>query len=152
MAAILAGSRHDHKSSGVTVMTRRIDKVFERFAAEDRAIDYLAQFPPEVAYGIALNVEWWFATRWATKQDELLRRNSQKNAIQISFYDFVQLITALIKFAPAIVNPAAEQHVIDILKRFPPDKAWWIAKKVTSWLACRSEIKVAPSGSVLTAS
>jgi hypothetical protein len=47
-----------------------------------------------------------------------------------------ELHAALATIPPGVRSDAtAEQHVIDLLADFPPDRAWWIARTVAKWAA-----------------
>jgi hypothetical protein len=114
--------------------SRQMDEVFARLEAEDRAVVYLGKFPPQVALATALSVELSLATSWEEEQNERIRQRDPRDAVQIMPSDMQQLNAALDKIPPNIRSDAvAEQHVIDLLADFPPDRAWWIAHKVAKW-------------------
>jgi hypothetical protein len=116
--------------------SRQMDEVFARLEAEDRAVVYLGKFPPQVALATALSVESSLATRWEEEQNERIRQRDPRDVVQIMPSDMQQLNHALDKIPPNIrSDAAAEQHVIDLLVDFPPDRAWWIAHKVAKWSA-----------------
>ena len=53
-------------------------KLAARIRAEDDAVGYLGNFPPEVAFVIARNVEKTLAIRWETEQEEMVRRGDPR--------------------------------------------------------------------------
>jgi hypothetical protein len=114
--------------------SREMDERFARFDAEDRAVAYLAKFPPPVARAIALYVEWSLATKCAAEQSEMWRRRDPSKVFPIALDDFQKLIAALAEIPSGVhSDTAAEQHTIDLLADFPPDQAWFVAHKIAKW-------------------
>jgi hypothetical protein len=119
-----------------TIQSRKMDEIFARLDAEDRIVKYLSKFPPEVALATALRVEVSLATRWEERQ------NDPREVVQIYATDFKEVNAAIAKIPPGIQSDdAAEQHVIRILADFPPDWAWWIARKVARFEANWARMK-----------
>jgi hypothetical protein len=111
--------------------SREIDEVVARLDAEDRVVVYLSNFPRQVALATALKVELLLATMWEAEQNEMLRRDDPREVVQIYPEDFEKIERAFAKILTGIQSDAdAEKHVIAMLAKFPPDRAWWIARTV----------------------
>jgi hypothetical protein len=112
----------------------RLREAFARMDAEDQAVRYLAKLPAHVALKTALNVEQSLGTRWEKEQTEMIRRGDPREVCAIIPADMQRLEEALERM-PADVqrDPAAEQHVIDLLAVFPPDRGWTLARAVATW-------------------
>lgn len=111
--------------------SHEIDEIIARLDAEDRIVVYLSNFPRQVALATALKVELLLATTWAAEQNEMLRRNDPRQVVQIYPEDFEKIERAFAKIPTGIQSDAdAQKHVIAMLAKFPPDRAWWTARKV----------------------
>ena len=116
---------------------RRITKKEEaaslaRMEAEDRAVAYLTdeKWAPEVSMAIARRVEFFLALVWEDEQEDMRRQDSPKLVFEISVCQMQEARRAFVKTVPGLSDAGAEQHVIDMLTKFPADKAWWLARKV----------------------
>jgi hypothetical protein len=99
--------------------------------AEDNAVEYLGDFSPEVAFVVARNVEAKLAAKWEAEQEEMIRRGDPREVFNITARDKKDLTYAVARIPPgARSDPAAEQHLIDLLAKLPPDRAWWVAHLV----------------------
>ena len=63
--------------------SRKMDELFARFDAEDRALAYLSKFTAEVALATALSVEQSLAIIWEDEQREMIRRDDPREEFQI---------------------------------------------------------------------
>ena len=71
------------------------------------------------------------ATMWEAEQNEMLRRDDPREVVQIYPEDFEKIERAFAKTPTGIQSAAdAQKHVIAMLAKFPPDRAWWIARTV----------------------
>jgi hypothetical protein len=122
-----------------------------RLAAEDRIFEYLAhkKWSPETSITIATRVEFFLAVLGEDEQEDMRRRRDPREVVQISLSNMREVRRAFGGTAPGNSDAAAEQHVIDLLSKFPPDRAWWIAHKVRKslapWLEMRSRRERAPA-------
>ena len=113
--------------------SRKMDELFARLEAEDRAVEYLGELPPKVALATALSVELLLAIRWEEEQCEMIRRGDPGEVVRITPDDMRMLHTALAAIPPGVTDGAAQQRVIGLLAGLPPDRAWWIAHIVAKW-------------------
>jgi hypothetical protein len=113
-----------------------MDELFARLEAEDRAVEYLGELPPNVALTTALSVERALAIRWQGEQCEMIRRRDPREVIPILPRDMQKLHAALAAIPSGVRSDGAtEQRVIARLAGLPPDRAWWIAHIVAEWAA-----------------
>jgi hypothetical protein len=63
--------------------TGRLKEAIARAGAEDRALSYLAKFPPKVALRVALNVEQSLAIKWEEEQNDMIRRDDPREVFRI---------------------------------------------------------------------
>jgi hypothetical protein len=130
--------------------SRKMDELFARFDAEDRALAYLTKFTAEVALATALSVEQSLAITWEEEQREMIRRDDPREVFQIRSYHMKELDAALAKIPPGVQSSDdAERHLLNLLSSFPPDQAWFVARKVARWEATdwyRSRCHVASAG------
>jgi hypothetical protein len=110
-----------------------MDEVFRRLDAEDRAVVYLANFPPPIALATAVTVEWLKAMVWRVKQSEMIRRGDPREVFCITDDEFRRVRAAFAARPPGVWSDAAEQYIIKLLADFPSDQAWFIAHKVAKW-------------------
>jgi hypothetical protein len=103
--------------------------------AEDDAVRYLDKFTPEVASVVARNVEMTLANRWEAEQAEMIRRGDPREVAAITEKHKQELDYAMARIPRnARSDAAAEQHVIQLLRKLPPDDAWWAAHKAANYL------------------
>jgi hypothetical protein len=116
--------------------SRKTDEVFRRLDAVDRAVVYLAEFPPPIALATAVTVEWLQAMGWRVEQSEMIRRGDPREVFCITDGEFGRVKAAFAAIPPGVrSDAAAQQYVIKLLADFPPDQAWFIAHKVAKWAA-----------------
>jgi hypothetical protein len=114
------------------------DRILERLAAEDRAVDYLCtNFARETAAVIATRVECSLAEKWEAEQEEMRWRRDPRKVFQISKEEVQEVRSAFSKIALATTNSEAEQRVYELLKNFHSDEAWFIVKKAARYLRYR---------------
>ncbi len=126
--------RHSRKS-------RKMDEVFARLEAEDRAVVYLHQFPPEVALASIRRVELSLATSWEEEQREMIRQGDPRVVFRITPEDMQKLHNALAEIPLGVRSDAAELHLFELLADFPPDQAWLVAHKVAKWAEFYARMK-----------
>jgi hypothetical protein len=99
--------------------------------AEDEAVAYLRMFEPAFALAIACSVERTLANKWETEQEEMRRRRDPRKVMEISDTRLSELHFALARLPQGVhPDPAAERHLLKILKDLPPDRAWWVSHLV----------------------
>ena len=102
--------------------------------AEDDAIAYLYEFDPAVAFATACGVERTLAIKWEAIQEEMRRRRDPRKVMEISSTRVRELNVALARLPQGVhPDPAAERHLLQILKDLPPDRAWWVSHKVVRY-------------------
>jgi hypothetical protein len=113
--------------------------------AEDEAVEYLHVFDPAVAFATACGVERTLAIKWEAEQEEMRRRRDPRKVMEISSTRVRQLDAALASL-PQGVHPdmAAEQQLLQILKDLPPDRAWWVARKVVRYQKVQFQMSQRP--------
>jgi len=126
----------------------KMDDLFARLEAVDRAVVCLAEFPPQVSLATASCVELSLADQWQAVQNEMIRQDDPREVFRIRPEDMEELHAALAA-KPLGVNfdDDAEQQIYKMLTAFPPDQAWFIAHKVTKWAkncASKEHIEVVP--------
>lgn len=120
---------------------QEVEASIARCEAQDRVVVYLGKLPRQVALATALKVELLLATRWEEEQSEMLRRNDPREVVQIYPEDFKEIDRAFAKIPPDInSDAAAEKHAIDLLAKFPRDRAWWIARLVVTHETAQARI------------
>ena len=104
--------------------------------AEDDAVEFLHKLDPAVALATARSVERKLAIKWETKQEEMRRRRDPRKVMCISRTRVRELDFALASLPQGVQpNPAAERHLLQMLKDLPPDRAWWVAHLVVRYQA-----------------
>jgi hypothetical protein len=102
--------------------------------AEDDSIAHLHQFDPAVAFATACAVERTLAIEWEAEQEEMRRRRDPRKVMEIGSTRVRELDVALASLPHGVhADPAAESHLLQILKDLPPDRAWWIARTVVRY-------------------
>jgi hypothetical protein len=102
--------------------------------AEDEAVAYLHKFDPAVAFATACSVEQTLAIKWETKQEEMRRRRDPRKVMCINARRLRELDVALASLPQGVhPDPAAERHLLQILKDLPPDRAWWVSHLVVRY-------------------
>src|SRR5579864_6303954 len=99
------------------------DEALARCEAEDQAFSYLAhgnRFAPSVARAISIRVEFLLAVIWEDLQEEMRERRDPREVRQISLYQMREIRDAFAATAPGLSNAVAEQHLVDLLRTFPP--------------------------------
>ena len=97
-------------------------------------MSYLGQFPPEVAFVIARNVEKTLAIKWEAEQEEMVRRGDPREVLCMTDKDKRNLNYAVASIPPEIQSDAtAERQVIRLLANLSPDCAWWVAHLVADY-------------------
>ena len=120
--------------------SREMKKLAARIRAEDDAVGYLGNFPPEVAFVIARNVEKTLAIRWETEQEEMVRRGDPREVARTTGRHKRELDYAIARIPPDVQSDAAaEQHVIRLLANLSPDWAWWVAHLVADYEEAKFE-------------
>jgi hypothetical protein len=104
--------------------------------AEDDAVKYLHKLDPAVALATARSVERKLAIKWETKQEEMRQRRDPRKVTCISRTRVRELDVALASLPHGVhPDPAAECHLLQIVKDLPPDRAWWVAHLVVRYQA-----------------
>jgi hypothetical protein len=102
--------------------------------AEDQAISYLRKFDPAVAFATACSVEQILGIKWETEQEEMRRRRDPRKVMEISSTRVRELDAALARLPQGVhPDPAAQRHLLQILKDLPPDRAWWVSRLVVRY-------------------
>ena len=102
--------------------------------AEDDAVEFLHQLDPAVALATACSVERKLAIKWETKQEEMRRRRDPRKVMCISRTRVRELDVALASLPHGVhPDPAAECHLLQIVKDLPPDRAWWVSHLVVRY-------------------
>jgi len=102
--------------------------------AEDDSIAHLHQFDPAVAFATACVVERTLAVAWEAEQEEMRRRRDPRKVMEIGSTRVQELDVAIAGLPQGVhPDPAAERHLLQILKDLPPDRAWWIARTVVRY-------------------
>jgi hypothetical protein len=102
--------------------------------AEDDAVAYLYEFDPAVAFATECGVERTLAIKWETEQEEMRRRHDRRKVMCISAGRVRELDIALASLPQGVhPDPAAERHLLQILKGLPPDRAWWVSHLVVRY-------------------
>ena len=92
--------------------------------AEDDAVEFLHKLDPAVALATARSVERKLAIKWETKQEEMRERRDPRKVMCISRTRVRELDFALASLPQGVQpNPAAERHLLQMLKDLPPDRA-----------------------------
>jgi hypothetical protein len=112
-----------------------------RAEAEDRAVVYLTQerWSPQVSMAIAIRVEFFLAVRWEEEQEVMRHHDDPREVIEIVPREMQEARTLFARTPPGISNAAAEQHVVDMLTKFPLDRAWWISRRVRRYVVHHQE-------------
>ena len=124
--------------------------------AEDDAVAYLYEFDPAVAFATACSVEQTLGIKWETEQEEMRRRRDPRKVMEISAGRVRELDAALASLPQGVhPDPAAERHLLQILKDLPPDRAWWVSHLVvryqgspTAKVAAAARVSAAPGRDV----
>jgi hypothetical protein len=117
-----------------------------RLRAEDDAVSYLSNFPREVAFVVARNVERTLATRWEAEQEKMTQRGNLRDVVCITQRDKQELDWTITRIPPNAQSDAdAEQHVIRILSKLSPDWAWCVARVVARYEEAKFERSQRPS-------
>ena len=102
--------------------------------AEDDAVAYLHEFDPAAAFATACSVEQALAIDWEAEQEKMRRRRDPRKVMEISSTRVRELNVALARLPQGVhSDPAAERHLLQILKDLPPDRAWWVSHKVVRY-------------------
>jgi hypothetical protein len=79
-------------------------------------------------------VERTLAIKWETKQEEMRRRRDPRKVMCINAGRVKELDVALASLPQGVhPDPAAERHLLQILKDLPPDRAWWVSHLVVRY-------------------
>ena len=104
--------------------------------AEDDAVEYLHKLDRAVAFATACSVEQTLAIKWEAEQEEMRRRGDPRRVMCISRTRVRELDVALASLPHGVhPDPAAECHLLQIVKDLPPDRAWWVAHSVVRYQA-----------------
>jgi hypothetical protein len=116
---------------------------FARMAAEDRAVAYLTQerLSPRVSMAVAIRVEFLLAVIWEAEQ-EAMRDDDPREVIEIVPREMQEARKLFVRTPPGTSDAVAEQHVVDMLTKFPPDRAWWISRKVRRAVVHYQEMQI----------
>lgn len=102
--------------------------------AEDDAVAYLHDLNPAVAFATACSAEQALAIDWEAEQEKMRRRRDPRKVMEISSTRVRELNVALAGLPQGVhPDPAAERHLLQILKYLPPDRAWWVAHTVVRY-------------------
>jgi hypothetical protein len=102
--------------------------------AEDDAVEYLHKLDPAVAFATACSVEQTLAIKWEAEQEEMRRRRDPREVMCISRTRVRELDVALASLPHGVhPDPAAERHLLQIMKDLPPDRAWWVSHLVVRY-------------------
>jgi hypothetical protein len=102
--------------------------------AEDDAVAYLYNFDPAVAFATACRLERTLAIKWEAEQEEMRRRRDPRKVMEIGSTRVRELDVALARLPQGVCpDPAAERHLLQILKDLPPDRAWWVSHLVVRY-------------------
>ena len=127
-------SRPGRKKGVSSKESHEMKRLVARIRAEDGAVSYLGQFPPEVAFVIARNVEKTLAIKWEAEQEEMIRRDDPREVLCMTDRDKRNLNYAVASIPPDIQSDAtAERQVIRLLANLSPDCAWWVAHLVADY-------------------
>lgn len=112
-------------------LTKEQTAAFARMAAVDRAVAYLTQerLAPQVSMATAIRVEFFLAVLWEYQQKAMLD-GDPREVIEIVPREMQEAKKAFARTPLGLSDAVAQEHVIDMLTKFPPDRAWWIARKV----------------------
>jgi hypothetical protein len=111
-----------------------------RAEAEDRAVSFLCddKWSPQVAAAIAIRVEFFLAATWEAEQEQR-RWDDPREVVAIERHEMQEVRNAFARTRPGMSDVVAERHVVDLLTKFPPDRAWWIARKVREYMVGRAK-------------
>ena len=102
--------------------------------AEDDAVEFLHKLDPAVAFATACSVEQTLAIKWVAEQEEMRRRRDPRKVMCISRTRVRELDAALASLPHGVhPDPAAERHLLQIVKDLPPDRAWWVSHLVVRY-------------------
>jgi hypothetical protein len=119
--------------------------------AEDDAVAYLYNFDPAVAFATACGVERTLAIKWEAEQEEMRRRRDPRKVMEISSTRVRELDAALASLPQGVhPDPAAERHLLQILKDLPPDRAWWVSHLVVRYQDGQFRMSQPPSSECRT--
>ena len=100
------------------------------------AVEFLHKLDPAVALATACSVEQILAIDWEAEQEEIRRRGDPRRVMCISRIRVRELDAALASLPHGVhPDPAAECHLLQIVKDLPPDRAWWVAHLVVRYQA-----------------
>lgn len=101
-----------------------------RFEAEDRANDYLAKLPPDVAFATALMVEFLLATKWAAEYHEILQRGENPEVFQLEdTFERMRTVRSLVP--PDVeVDMIAMDDIRRLLTGLRADVKWYTASMI----------------------
>jgi len=124
-------------------LTKEQTAAFARMATEDRAVAYLTdeKWSPQVSMAIAMRVEFFLAVRWEDEQ-EAMRDDDPREVIEIVPREMQEARKLFARTPPGTSDAVAEQHVVNMLTKFPPDRAWWISRKVRRAVVHYQEIQI----------
>ena len=78
--------------------------------------------------------EQTLAIKWETEQEEMRRRRHPRKVMEISSTRVRELNVALARLPQGVhPDPAAERHLLQLLKGLPPDRAWWVSHLVVRY-------------------
>jgi hypothetical protein len=98
---------------------------------EDRAVKYLRDLSPAVAFATALEAEAYLAIKWAAAQTEVLRNGDTRKVFWIDDDDFqkMHLARAMVP-ADGRVDPEALHCILRTVDDLPADQRWRVAYAV----------------------
>ena len=112
--------------------------LYAAMRAEDEAVACVHELDPAVALATACSVEQILAIDWEAEQEEIRRRGDPRRVMCISRIRVRELDAALASLPHGVhPDPAAECHLLQIVKDLPPDRAWWVAHLVVRYAQFR---------------
>jgi hypothetical protein len=114
-------------------------------SAEDAAVAYLHEFDPAVAFATACSLERTLAIKWEPEQEEMRRRRDPRKVMCISARRRSEVYFKLRSLPQGVYpDPAAERHLLQILKDLPQDRAWWISHRLVRYQEVKFQSSQAP--------
>ena len=115
-----------------------LDDVFAEFEVEDRACNYLADFPAQTALAIAIAAARWENLRWGDEKTKMFERDDPRPVYKIHPNE-LEILDA--NTSPHIAsNFRAEVFLLSIFARLPPDAAARVSILVVRWIVRRVAI------------
>jgi hypothetical protein len=95
---------------------------------EDRAVKYVRNLSPAVAFATALEAEFILASSWAAKQEKMLQSGITREIFQIADDDFKRMRQARSMVPPdGRVDLEALHLILRTLDDLEPDLSWKVA-------------------------